>query len=356
MKKGIRSIASSLAMSLAIVSLLLVPASCGGGGGGGGGSSGISGTPPTFQQTVNANVRAEAREGNTALLQSQSGLMPVSGSTQVLSGGMPYNSHLSAGITSANLVIDDAVFTAGSMSPSETGSNRLRSVMRNDDGSYRVVFDFSGATNTAVNFPAGTSFTTVGDSSAYVFYPASADTENRQYFSYMDAALWAGIQVNSSAASADIALGFAVYGQETLANGMDALPTTGSATYNGVATAIGVFDGEEGREAQHVTASVMLTANFQSNSIDGMISNFGVVGSNDPFPQTTLSLSNGTISGTSISASIGDTNRGFTGSLDGQFYGPMGAELGGVFSGTSDMDNGNVSMAGAFMTRRVQTQ
>ena len=76
-----------------------------------------------------------------------------------------------------------------------------------------------------------------------------------------------------------------------------------------------------------------LNVDFDNRSVEGMFDNFSGT-------DLAVILQNGAISNTRISADlVGQTGTdadGFKGSMDGQFYGPEAAEVGGTIEGTQD--------------------
>ena len=88
--------------------------------------------------------------------------------------------------------------------------------------------------------------------------------------------------------------------------------------------------------------SMMLNADFDGHSVAGMVDSFTVQapGGNRDASDIEYMIENGTIANNRISADlVGQTGTdadGFTGSMDGQFYGPDAAEVGGTIAGTQD--------------------
>ena len=155
-------------------------------------------------------------------------------------------------------------------------------------------------------------------------------------FSYLDINGWGANGYAADGTISWVKRGFLSYG---VATDVADLPT-GTATYSGHAA------GEEwngvsfNRNRGSFTGNLSLMANFDANSVNGSITGiqYRPPGESDFVPgDVSLSLDNGSISGSGFSAELtgtpGQTGR-YEGTANGQFYGPAAAEVGGVFQGT----------------------
>lgn len=123
------------------------------------------------------------------------------------------------------------------------------------------------------------------------------------------------------------------------------VPTTGTATYNGVnGTSGGVVGVVFGSAAGKISAGALsgnasVQVNFANGAVNGSLTNMNVVGTtNQAWNNVSLT---GTLSGASISGTTGVTSTpsgtltmgsGSSGTFAGALYGPNGEELGAVWS------------------------
>ena len=133
----------------------------------------------------------------------------------------------------------------------------------------------------------------------------------------------------------------------------------GSATYQGYVRAESydnTLDSISSRVARsRVRGFMELTASFADATLDGRIFNLSVqapgASSYEGLPRTTqFDITNGAISDDTFTATVTGTDssentpltqsvRGYTGDVSGRFYGPEGAEVGGVFTATRGEDD-----------------
>ncbi len=118
-------------------------------------------------------------------------------------------------------------------------------------------------------------------------------------------------------------------GDITPTSGTNAVPTTGTATYSGLST-YAVADNLYFQKGTS-TFNVDFGAKTITGTIDPSVYNIGLAG---------------TINGSSFSG----TKNGIT--MQGNFYGPSAAELGGTFNGDTTTAIGLTSFIGAFGAKK----
>lgn len=165
-------------------------------------------------------------------------------------------------------------------------------------------------------------------------------------FNYQSYILWAsGLETGSTAATGAVG----TFGAVTPLSGM---PTV-NATYTGTSTGIlaNPTTGDSGALTSNV--NVAITNSFN----DVTLTSAGTVGidtsTGAPIPSSTFDASGfdfvatGTVSGTGFNATVSSsTNLDTGGTVNGQFYGPNGEEVGGTFSTTGTA--GGWTYVGAF--------
>ena len=92
-----------------------------------------------------------------------------------------------------------------------------------------------------------------------------------------------------------------------------------------------------------VRGDLMLSADFDQGTVGGSIDNLEFdppgTGSWQPTTNTrTLSIENGSITGNALAADVVSANV-FDGEMEGRFFGPDAAEVGGTIQGTALTDN-----------------
>ena len=143
--------------------------------------------------------------------------------------------------------------------------------------------------------------------------------------------------------------GYSVYGAQTRPENMP----TGSATYYGRMSA-GIWLGDNSEpypeDRQWVYGTMELDADFDSSEVGGLINDlYAQIGDFSGQAEAmgsgnSIEISNGLIANgafiadwagmdTDANSAPGDTVRGYTGSMLGQFYGPAAEEVGGVMNG-----------------------
>lgn len=117
------------------------------------------------------------------------------------------------------------------------------------------------------------------------------------------------------------------FGQITPTSGADAVPTSGKATYKGFATMVSY--------GPQISGEANFDVDFGKKTINGVINHWEVDGGAQNLA--------GTINGASFSGTKGNV------SMEGHFFGPKAAELGGVYK----IDYGlNGGLAGAFGAKK----
>ena len=159
-------------------------------------------------------------------------------------------------------------------------------------------------------------------------------------FSHFNVNGWAVVNYTNADALSDFHLGWAVYGSATDASAMP----SGTANYAGR-----MFAGRQPPDAPGVAnrtlvrGDLMLSADFDQGTVGGSIDNLEFdppgTGSWQPTTNTrTLSIENGSITGNALAADVVSANV-FDGEMEGRFFGPDAAEVGGTIQGTALTDN-----------------
>ncbi len=131
--------------------------------------------------------------------------------------------------------------------------------------------------------------------------------------------------------------GFVVYGTPTTD-----LPT-GTATYVGRVHAESHLQDNPSRSQRvYNRGRLELTADFGASTIIGSMDQFEFrwreSNSYTSAPSTIVNIKNGTISNSQFTANL-TSNTGFSGNMEGHFYGPGAAEVGGIWEGTNSTNN-----------------
>ena len=142
--------------------------------------------------------------------------------------------------------------------------------------------------------------------------------------------------------------GYVVYGQRTAPGSM---PGSGSATYSGNAFALAWSPSPASAGAVDTpsySGTLHLTTDFEAGSITGRIDNLGQRETNaDPFMPMSgqFDIGNGMIQSNGFSGDL--SGLGYTGTVEGGFFGPAASEVGGVLEAThSDGEMLHGSFAG----------
>ena len=142
----------------------------------------------------------------------------------------------------------------------------------------------------------------------------------------------------------------------------DASGLSGTATYSG-AVGIAIDDADDGETGSVVLGDIGLTANFDDDSIIGLLDNFTAFGDEAPegglVVTGSLSFSNGVITGSTFSASnlggtlsaMGDSFT-FTGMIEGTFLTDDAGQVIGILSGTATDGDGVDDFEGVFSADR----
>ena len=126
------------------------------------------------------------------------------------------------------------------------------------------------------------------------------------------------------------------------------MPTSGSATYNGVAAYGQTQDFDQILENPETMSTVTLQANFASDSVSGQLGNFRDYENNAL--AGSVSLNNGSIAGNSISADLSGNVDSIpvAGALQAGFVGPDAEAV----VGTIEADYGGKPIYGIFGAER----
>ena len=191
------------------------------------------------------------------------------------------------------------------------------------------------------------------------FYDDPNDrTSGSSEFDYFDMNGW------NASLPGDTYQGMSVYGARTRPENM---PTTGSATYAGRAQA-NTWQGNDPNSELQIYGNLALNADFDNSAIDGLIdglrtNTFGSGLTSEPMAAgNTIDISDGVIADgrfsadwvgndTNTNSALEDSMRGFSGTMLGEFYGPVGEEVGGVMGGGragTSSDPVGVNLTGIF--------
>ena len=188
------------------------------------------------------------------------------------------------------------------------------------------------------DFPSGY-HETVGNRKFYLFDSSRSFTANPE-FSHFSVNGWVVSNVAADGRVSDFYRGRVVYGAAT---DPAAMPS-GSATYTGRVFSDRQPSGRPGsRNRTRVRGDLTLNADFDRGTVGGSMDNleFDPPGNESWQPATnarSLSIENGTISGNALAADVVAANV-FDGEMEGRFFGPDAAEVGGTFEGTALTDN-----------------
>lgn len=157
-------------------------------------------------------------------------------------------------------------------------------------------------------------------------------------FSHFSVNGWAIVNYTDENAVDDFHLGYAVYGSPTEASAMPA----GTATYAGRMFAQRQPPNRPGRGNRgSLRGDLMLNANFDQGTVGGSVDNLQYLPPGRswvPAQARSWTIENGSITGNALSADV--TAAGvFDGDMEGRFFGPDAAEVGGTIQGTGLSDN-----------------
>ena len=145
-------------------------------------------------------------------------------------------------------------------------------------------------------------------------------------------------QRKSANLGTDFYRGYVVYGAATDATAMP----TGTATYAGRMFADRQPPNAPGRATRgYLRGGLMLSANFDRGTVGGSIDNLRYLppgGSWVSAQAPSWTIENGSIDGNALSADVTATGV-FDGDMEGRFFGPDAAEVGGTIQGTGLSDN-----------------
>ena len=176
---------------------------------------------------------------------------------------------------------------------------------------------------------------------AYSHFDQTGSFFGNPEFSHFNVNGWAVINYTDQNAVSDFHLGWAVYGSATEASAMP----SGTANYAGRMLA-----GRQPPNAPGVAnrgflrGDLMLSADFDQGTVGGSVDNIQYRppgGSWGSAQAQSWTIENGSITGNALAADV--TAAGvFDGDMEGRFFGPDAAEVGGTIQGTGLSDNGVV--------------
>lgn len=300
---------ASLAAS---ISTMLLVSGCGGGGGGGGGSGNIRTTDFTSWSAVQANSTVRAR-----------------GISQTMTGTY---TGVGDGIQIDSLNAPSAMDDADSYADLTFNASRnLRALSIRAAGNTQ---SWGTSLGSAVGCSDGVCYAENANSSAAAVDPYAVGL-NYQTF---------GVWARSGAGGGPFTVGTMSIGSPTPGG---ALPTIGTATYNGAA--IGFYVPANG-ELHAVAAEMSAIANFSARSIAFSTSGTEILssisGAQTLDPGLNLSGTLTYAAGTNrFDGAITTANAQLSGNASGRFYGPAAQEIGGVYQ----LQGGGLeSMMGSF--------
>ena len=183
-------------------------------------------------------------------------------------------------------------------------------------------------------------FKEMGDRRFYFFDWSRSFTANPE-FSHFNIGGWVVTNLDSAGAPTDFRNAHIVYGAATDASAMP----TGSANYAGRMFAYRQPpDTASTADRGQLRGALTLSANFDRGTVDGSVDNLQYRPPGRswvPARASSWAIENGSIAANSLSADV--TAAGvFDGEMDGHFFGPDAAEVGGTIQGTGLSDNGVV--------------
>ena len=228
----------------------------------------------------------------------------------------------------------------------DQGEAYVKSIARDGAGGFNVTYVVNNVESNihldASNHTGLNTLAKVEGDKRFLFFPYSSKDLN-----YVEITGWVHDLNDSAGDLKKKYRGLNIHGIAT-----ENMPTTGSATYVGRIGAEGWDVNEPVANAgrTRLRGDLMLEANFGSSEISGRFdglqirspgeSQYNALGSGNSFD-----ISNGAIAGSGFTADWTgvdtdansapvDSARGFSGAMNGGFYGPAAAEVGGVLSGS----------------------
>ena len=158
-------------------------------------------------------------------------------------------------------------------------------------------------------------------------------------FSHFNVNGWAAINYDADDEVLDFYRGYVAFGVPTAASDLP----SGAATYKGRMRAESQPSNTTDRpDRSSLRGDLMLTADFDQASVGGIIDRLEQINPGENWEATgvDLPIRNGRIDGNALSADL-DVAGVFEGDIEGRFFGPAAAEVGGVLTGT-DLENDHV--------------
>ena len=224
----------------------------------------------------------------------------------------------------------------------------VAAIESDDVGGFRVTYLVDGVEQEihleARDYGSHPDFSTnyhdrIGDRSYWLWNPVSYSLVPE--FDYFDVKGWSVQDWEAgSTASLHISRGFAVYGSSTEAADLP----SGTATYAGRMYAeTQPLDDPGGAARGFARGSLTLNVDFGQSTVGGMIDNMYSRAPGQSYAATNghIMIENGMIADSGFIADLtgAQDHADFTGDMEGQFYGPAAAEVGGVLKGTYSAQN-----------------
>ena len=173
----------------------------------------------------------------------------------------------------------------------------------------------------------------------YSLFDQSRSFLGNPEFSHFNVNGWVIVNYTDENAVTDFHLGYAVYGAATEASAMP----TGTANYAGRMFAQRQPPSRPGRSNRGALRGALnLSANFDQGTVGGSVDNLQYLPPGRswvPAQAPNWTIENGSISGNALSAEFSAAGV-YEGDMEGRFFGPDAAEVGGTIQGTGLSDNG----------------
>ena len=162
-------------------------------------------------------------------------------------------------------------------------------------------------------------------------------TDDDEEFSYFNVNAW--YESNDSWPPADVTRGFIIYGNPT-----ETLPAAGTAEYAGrIYAEARPSDGSYGPRTRVRSDSLALTADFGQSTLGGTIDDIEIRGPDDSGYEDAsgqFTIQNGSITNGRIAADLSGSQdvADYDVDMNGRFFGPDAAEVGGALTGTNTAD------------------
>ena len=237
---------------------------------------------------------------------------------------------------------------------SQNADNRVTAVTFDGDSEYRIAYLVDGEPR-SVTLDDSHLGGLMSEPDAYWRREGSVG----HYFNpldvneYVSRGFWAHGRYPDDDADSDLEFGtagYVVYGQRTAPGSM---PGSGTATYSGDVSALAWSPSPASASTRHTPSyrgMLHLTADFAADSVAGRIDSLRRQETDDdsymPMPGQFFEIGNGMIQSNGFSGDL--SGLGYSGTVEGGFFGPAASEVGGVLEATG---NGEM-LHGSFTGRR----